>query len=261
VNHLCYIHRLLCTQSKSTWLFYQKLNSKSRGSKSALLADDDDELDEEDAAESEDNDDDDEEEEDGEDFMDLSEMLGGGGSSDERPAKNSAFETLLPGSDSEDEAGELEDFSDDDGEDHDEEESGDILSFVSSLPTKKRKNAAEDGKFKRSKKLAERTEAYDESEFSMPAHSASVSGAKKKLDLADLMGTLNDDTGFGGLKKNLEALESSGKSKIKDTLSAPLPKRIQDRLNRQAAYKEAKDEVAKWQPLVKQNREVNIYFV
>ncbi|KAI8582424.1 hypothetical protein K450DRAFT_227120 [Umbelopsis ramanniana AG] len=228
-------------------------SSKSRGSKSALLADDDDELDEEDAAESEDNDDDEEEEEDGEEFMDLSEMLGG--DNDEKTTKNSAFETLLPGSDSEDEAGDLEDFSDD--EDQDEEESGDILSFVSSLPTKKRKNAGEDGRSKRSKKLAERTEAYDESEFSMPAHSASVSGAKKKLDLADLMGTLDDDTGFGGLKKNLEALEGSGKSKIKDTLSAPLPKRIQDRLNRQAAYKEAKDEVAKWQPLVKQNREAD----
>jgi U3 small nucleolar RNA-associated protein 14 len=215
------------------------------------LADDEDELDEDEDAESEDDD----EEEDGADFMDLSEMLGGGGSdSEEKPAKNSAFDTLLPGSDSEDEADNLEDFSDDD--DEEEEESGDILSFVSSLPTKKRKNAGEDGRSKRSKKLAERTEAYDENEFSMPAHSASVSGAKKKLDLADLMGTLDDDTGFGGLKKNLEALEGSRKSKIKDTLSAPLPKRIQDRLNRQAAYKEAKDEVTKWQPLVKQNREV-----
>lgn len=216
------------------------------------MDDDEDELDED--AESEDNDDDDEE--DGEDFMDLSEMLGGGGSdSEEKPTKkNSAFDTLLPGSDSEDEAGDLEDFSDDD--DEEEEESGDMLSFVSSLPTKKRKNAGEDGRSKRSKKLAERTEAYDENEFSMPAHSASVSGAKKKLDLADLMGTLEDDTGFGGLKKNLEALEGSRKSNIKDTLSAPLPKRIQDRLNRQAAYKEAKDEVTKWQPLVKQNREV-----
>ncbi|KAI9285465.1 small-subunit processome [Umbelopsis sp. AD052] len=225
----------------------KKLSSKARGSKSALLADDD-ELEEEEASESED----DEEEDDGEEFMDLSEMLGAG-DSEEKTTKNAAFETLLPGSDSEDEADELKDFS----EDEEEEASGDMISFVSSLPTKKRKNAGEDGRSKRSKKLAERTEAYDENEFSMPAHSASVSGAKKKLDLADLMGTLDDDTGFGGLKKNLEALEGSGKSKIKDTLSAPLPKRIQDRLNRQAAYKEAKDEVGKWQPLVKQNREAD----
>ncbi|KAH8552611.1 small-subunit processome [Umbelopsis sp. PMI_123] len=237
-------------------------NFKFAGSndKSKLLAEDDeDELDEEYASENDDEEEEEEEEEDeeGEDYMDLSEMLGGG--SAESAPKKSAFQTLLPGSDSEEEAGDMEGFSDEDSDDQsdNDEEAGDMLSFVSSLPTKKRKHADEDGKSKRSKKMAERTEAYDESEFSMPAHSASVSGAKKKLDLADMMETLNDDSGFGVLKKNLEALEGSGKSKIKDTLAAPLPKRIQDRLNRQAAYKEAKDEVTKWQPIVKQNREAD----
>jgi U3 small nucleolar RNA-associated protein 14 len=171
--------------------------------------------------------------------MDLSEMLGAGSDDEEDtvPRKNSAFETLLP--DEEDE---------NDGD-------ADMLSFVSSLPTKKRKNMAEDGRG-RKKRLSERTEAYDESEYSMSAHAQSSSGAKKKLDIADMMDALDDESGFGALKKNLRELEGSGKSKIKETLAAPLPKRIQDRLNRQAAYKEAKKEVGKWQPLVKQNREV-----
>jgi U3 small nucleolar RNA-associated protein 14 len=205
---------------------------------------------------SQDDDEDEEEEEDGEDFMDLSEMLNGGDDDDAAAAKKQPkFDTLLPGGDSDEEQDNMEDFSDDDQED-DEEDAGDMLLFVSSLPTKKRKNLTEDGKSKRSKRMAERTEAYDESEFSMPAHSHSVSGAKKKLDLADMMVALDDESGFSALKKNLQELEGSGKSKIKETLAAPLPKRIQDRLNRQAAYKEAKKEVGKWQPLVKQNREV-----
>ncbi|KAJ2962821.1 hypothetical protein NQZ79_g2114 [Umbelopsis isabellina] len=201
---------------------------------------------------------DDEEEEDGEGFMDLSEMLGAGSDDEEiaTPKKNSAFETLLPGEDSEDDQSDMEDFVDDDDEEDDIENDADMLSFVSSLPTKKRKNAAEDGRGKK-KRLSERTEAYDESEYSMSAHAQSSSGAKKKLDIADMMDALDDESGFGALKKNLRELEGTGKSKVKETLAAPLPKRIQDRLNRQAAYKEAKKEVGKWQPLVKENREAD----
>jgi U3 small nucleolar RNA-associated protein 14 len=186
--------------------------------------------------------------------MDLSEMLGAGSDDEEDtvPRKNSAFETLLPGEDSEEDQNDLDGFSDEEDENDGD---ADMLSFVSSLPTKKRKNMAEDGRG-RKKRLSERTEAYDESEYSMSAHAQSSSGAKKKLDIADMMDALDDESGFGALKKNLRELEGSGKSKIKETLAAPLPKRIQDRLNRQAAYKEAKKEVGKWQPLVKQNREV-----
>lgn len=189
-------------------------------------------------------------------------MLGAGSDDEEpvAPKKNSAFDTLLPGEDSEEDQSDMEDFNDDEDEEDDNENDADMLSFVSSLPTKKRKNAAEDGRGKK-KRLSERTEAYDESEYSMSAHAQSSHGAKKKLDIADMMDALDDESGFGALKKNLRELEGSGKSKVKETLAAPLPKRIQDRLNRQAAYKEAKKEVGKWQPLVKQNREVCLLLI
>ncbi|KAL1920156.1 uncharacterized protein VTP21DRAFT_1302 [Calcarisporiella thermophila] len=37
-------------------------------------------------------------------------------------------------------------------------------------------------------------------------------------------------------------------------LSAPLPKRIQEKFNRQAAYEEASKEISRWQPIVQENR-------
>jgi len=39
-------------------------------------------------------------------------------------------------------------------------------------------------------------------------------------------------------------------------LSAPLPLRTQDRLDRQAAYDQTKEEVQKWEPTMKRIREV-----
>lgn len=39
-------------------------------------------------------------------------------------------------------------------------------------------------------------------------------------------------------------------------LSAPLPLRTQDRLDRQAAYEQTKEEVQKWEPTMKRIREV-----
>jgi U3 small nucleolar RNA-associated protein 14 len=42
-------------------------------------------------------------------------------------------------------------------------------------------------------------------------------------------------------------------------LSAPLPLRTQDRLDRQAAYEQTKEEVQKWEPTMKRIREVRSF--
>ncbi|CAJ0747761.1 3902_t:CDS:10 [Entrophospora sp. SA101] len=78
---------------------------------------------------------------------------------------------------------------------------------------------------------------------------------KKKIELQDLLGAIQEETGFSGLKQKLASLESGGnKGTYKDPLPPPLPKRLKDRLNRQAAYEETKKEISKWEPIVKQNR-------
>ncbi|RUP47697.1 Utp14 protein-domain-containing protein [Jimgerdemannia flammicorona] len=216
-----------------------------------------------------------EEDEDGNGFMDVSEMFDDEGASSREAApkkeddKKIKFAGLIPESDEEeDEFAAIDDDTDEDeadsdegGEDEDEsfDKTEELESFIGSLE-KKRKRDADDAvkEKKRRGPIKERTEAYTESEFNLTARgSASATGAKKKLELQDLVKTLQDETGLSGLKKNLQALESAGGKGTAETLAAPLPKRIQDRLNRQAAYQETKKEVAKWQPIVKANREAD----
>ncbi|KAJ3174429.1 hypothetical protein HDU88_000397 [Geranomyces variabilis] len=205
--------------------------------------------------EDEDNEDDDNE------YMDISDMLG---SNTQPPSKpkidDSTFRGLLP--DREDDfndAGmdvdELE-SDEDEGDDEDEETAGQLSSFVLGL----------DGKGPRKRKRAvDRTEVYEESEYNLAARRAGDSDddedeegedAKKTrriVGLDALMSSLGDAAGFAGLKKQVAALNKA-KGKI-DTVDAPLPKRIQDRVERQAAYEEAKKDLTKWQSLVKKNRE------
>lgn len=159
----------------------------------------------------------------------------------------------------------MEADEDEDEVEEDESKGSNLTSFIDSLETsvKKRKqdNGADSGSKKARKNLRERTEAYDESEYNLQAHRSSAAhsltgSTKKKLDIFDLVSSVQDEAGFGSLKKNVQALESGNKKgKTVETLTAPLPKIVQDRLNRQAAYDEAKKEVTKWLPIVQQNRQ------
>ncbi|OAC99453.1 hypothetical protein MUCCIDRAFT_148871 [Mucor lusitanicus CBS 277.49] len=69
------------------------------------------------------------------------------------------------------------------------------------------------------------------------------------------MGTVDDEASFGTLKSGLESLAGKGKNLTRRALDAPLPKRVQDRMERQVAAKTANEEVSKWQATVKMNRE------
>lgn len=207
--------------------------------------------------------------------MDVSEMLNHEGESSRKAIpkndpdkKNVKFAQLLPDSDDEeDEFGAIDNDEDEadeeetEGDDKDVDKTEELASFIGTLEKKRKRDTNEAAERKRRGTIKERTEAYAESEFNLLARdSASASGAKKKLDLKDLVGTLQDETGLSGLKKKLQALESTRKGAQK-LVAAPLPKRIQGRLNRQAAYEETKKEVTKWQPIVKANREVRVIFV
>jgi U3 small nucleolar RNA-associated protein 14 len=90
------------------------------------------------------------------------------------------------------------------------------------------------------------SEAYPESEFNLNPSSEDVKG----ITVEDLMTPLQDTAGFGTVRKRMEQLQ-----KRSAPVEAPLPKIIQDRVNRKAAYEKTSDEITQWQPLVKTNRE------
>ncbi|CAG8607857.1 2819_t:CDS:10 [Paraglomus brasilianum] len=111
----------------------------------------------------------------------------------------------------------------------------------------------EETKEKRKKHVKERTETYNESEYNLSTRNAQTN--VKKLNLQDLVGTIQNEAGFTGLKKSLLMFENSDKKgAIKGPLAAPLPKRIKDRLNREAAYEQTKKDISKWETIVKENR-------
>lgn len=81
----------------------------------------------------------------------------------------------------------------------------------------------------------------------------SMTGSKLSLD--DLLAPLaSQSQALLSLKNSTKALNSTS-SKAK-TLSAPLPQRTQERLDREAAYEQTKEEVDKWSGTMKRIREV-----
>jgi U3 small nucleolar RNA-associated protein 14 len=76
------------------------------------------------------------------------------------------------------------------------------------------------------------------------------------LKLDDLLAPLASSSSLAALKKSTRPLTSSS-SKTK-TLSAPLPQRAQERLDREAAYEQTKEEVDKWSATMKRIKEVRV---
>ncbi|CCO38010.1 putative protein C57A7,06 [Rhizoctonia solani AG-1 IB] len=117
-----------------------------------------------------------------------------------------------------------------------------LADFISTLDTSSKKRKLEEGSAdKASKKraiLQDRTEAGPEGEFGTKSGS-------KPLTLSDLIAPTSS------LSQSTKALQS----KTKSALSAPLPQRTQDRIDREAAYEQTKQEVQKWAPTMKRVRE------
>ncbi|CAM6099546.1 unnamed protein product [Calypogeia fissa] len=93
------------------------------------------------------------------------------------------------------------------------------------------------------------SEAYPESEFNLNPSSGNKNG-KSGITIEDLMTPLQDTAGFGNIRKRMEQLQKRGAP-----LDAPLPKVIQDRVNRKAGYEKTSEDIIKWQSTVKMNRE------
>ncbi|KAG2342059.1 Utp14-domain-containing protein [Suillus weaverae] len=209
--------------------------------------------------------DEDEEIEDGdaENFFDVLEVFDGkADAEDDTPVKQDTEKIKASVSNVSGEASELEDdrMSEDD---HDEEEDAasasegeassealaELESFLSKLDPaedKKRKSndvSAAQSVPKKRRLMQERTEAGAEGEFGVSA------GGSRALKLDDLLAPLASSSALITLKKSMKALTStSNKTK---TLSAPLPQRAQERLDREAAYEQTKEEVDKWSATMK----------
>ncbi|GAA5887298.1 hypothetical protein JCM16303_006580 [Sporobolomyces ruberrimus] len=227
-----------------------KKKSQAKGSKKALPSTEID-LDEEEV---------DSEDEEGEGFMDVSEMFDRGENDDEDD-EDSGEEV-----DSDEEIA-----SDADSMDQDDADEGGALDklddFVQGLETSKKRKAGErnddeNGKKKKRVILKERTEAYPEGEFvAVGADSA----ADNRVELEDLLSSFTDSKNprLANLRKTLKPLAATAESNLAaptgstsalkraGPISAPLPARLQDKVDREAAYEKTKEETDKWNETVK----------
>ena len=153
--------------------------------------------------------------------------------------------------------------------------------FVSGLETAgKRKASDEDEKLekveelgqakKRKRLLRDRTEGGVENEFSASAGGTSTNimltcltfvltstEGPSKLSLDDLLKPLaSKQDALASLKKAVKPLADPSNPK-NQPLPAPLPTRTQERLEREAAYEQTKQEVDKWTDTMKRIQEVN----
>lgn len=74
-------------------------------------------------------------------------------------------------------------------------------------------------------------------------------GGNEQLQLSDLMASLGGSSGAAvlrGARQMLEQLERRSAP-----VAAPLPRNVAERLERRAGYEDSKQDVTKWQPLVK----------
>ncbi|KAL1704517.1 Utp14 protein-domain-containing protein [Schizophyllum commune] len=156
----------------------------------------------------------------------------------------------------------VDDFAPSDMDEDAPEGMEDLANFVSTLDTSsgtKRKPDANDDSALHTRPakrriLPEQTEAGPENEFR-----AATTGSKIGLD--DLLAPLASESTstLQSLKQAAKALRpsvSSSKRKAQ-TLSAPLAQRAQERLDREAAYEQTKEEVDKWTDTMKRIRQAD----
>ncbi|THH10407.1 hypothetical protein EW145_g1352 [Phellinidium pouzarii] len=136
----------------------------------------------------------------------------------------------------------------------------DLDKLVSGLETSAKRKAADEDELngesfsipqiKKKKRLfRDRTEAGAESEFG-----ARIAGSSK-LSLDDLLTPLaSKPSVLSSLKKSVKPLASSSGPK-NQPLPAPLPTRTQEKLDREAAYEQTKQEVDKWSETMKRIKE------
>ncbi|KAF9265920.1 Utp14-domain-containing protein [Marasmius fiardii PR-910] len=222
-----------------------------------------------------------EEEESGEDdeFIDVLDILDGRGepmNDDDdiaaNPTNSSSSNSATHEDDGNDDGSDAEEDEDDEDEDEnisislsdaEEDATGaleELQDFVSSLdPSSTKKRRADDeepsaqsdsaSKPKKRRLLKEQTEAGEENEYR-------TKGAG--LTLTDLLAPLSGNA-TAAFEKSVKVLQQTGSvnKKKPQTLSAPLPQRAQERLDREAAYEQTKEEVQKWSATMKRIQEAD----
>ncbi len=216
----------------------------------------------------------------------------GGAAKQSDPGKKVGREDMGLGSGDEDEdmddedegSGSEEEDGEDEGEDlvsasEDEDDAGgdvalqELETFVTGLDAGQKRKAPDedetrdgDGTARARKRriLPERTQAGTENEFAAlgefmvnlcTAYADFSPSGGGKLDLDDLLAPLEgQSSNLQSLKKSAKVLASTS-GKIK-TLSAPLPQRTAERLDREAAYEQTKAEVDKWKATMQRIQEV-----
>ncbi|KAK8169309.1 Utp14 protein-domain-containing protein [Phyllosticta citrichinensis] len=218
--------------------------SKSKKKKKALRTEDEDgdiDLGEGDDQSEEDSDD----ESLGSDAVDLAQMLDdyeeeedqekSKGKKSRQQDSQSESEDSEPAGD--DEASDY-DMSDVDEDDNDPNKISELQNFISSI------SQDADGKNKKDRPTNAHESAAP-SEFGV--------GSSQKLDIGDLLAGTNDPNAKK-MVKMLKDKKSSKRNGIPGKLDAPLPKRLQDKIDRQAANEKAKEQLDRWVDTVKQNR-------
>lgn len=169
-------------------------------------------------------------------YMDLSEMLSNGHSA------NDSFKKPLGGATSEDSGDNTEGESEDEStlaesdSEQDEDQLDQLGAFVDSLSSKIKPTEPEQNK--------------PEPELKQ------IPETSNELAMSDILASLTDPS-LQSFRKSLAAQQSSKSKSIGQKLDVPLARPIKERLERQAAYEETKNEVSKWQSIVKANREAD----
>lgn len=155
-----------------------------------------------------------------------------------------------------------------------------LSAFISTLDTGAKRKADEVGmenvtgevveqRPRKRRFVQDRTEVGAENEFAarLPAgksshieiykHPLMLFTGSQKLNLEDLLAPLasQPSSNLVALKKSTKALSSNKAG----ALSAPLPMRTQERLDREAAYERTKDEVDKWSATMKHIKEASLH--
>ncbi|MED6155205.1 hypothetical protein PIB30_003400 [Stylosanthes scabra] len=134
-----------------------------------------------------------------------------------------------------------------DAADDDSSEEGDgrhtrMLQGITGMPSE-----AFEGKKKRKMKDDGIPELYPESEYNP---SRDVVDGDGQISIDDLLNPLQDNPGFGKLRKRIQQIENNSKA-----IHAPLRTADQAKVERKAAYEISKKEVTKWQQIIQRNRE------
>ncbi|KAL5701304.1 hypothetical protein ACHQM5_026654 [Ranunculus cassubicifolius] len=135
--------------------------------------------------------------------------------------------------------------SDESGDDEDEYNDGrhaKMLQDITGMPAE-----AFEGKKKTFDVVSE---AYPESEYNPTQSSLDGDGP---ITVDDLLNPLQKKRGYGDLRKRIHKLESL-------SVQTPISQLMRENVERKVAYEVSKEEITKWEPLVKRNREASTIF-